>query len=51
MVNNLSLTLFMFGVGTDHHNPPFSTDHTTFVANFFDWCSYFHSSSLHCKLL
>ncbi len=38
----LSLTLFMFGVFTDHTDDPFSFYNFTLVADFFDRCPDFH---------
>ena len=39
----LALSLFMFGVFTDHTDDPFSFYNFTLVADFFDRCPDFHS--------
>jgi len=38
----LTLTLFMFRVGTNDHNPTMPANYPALFANFFDRCSYFH---------
>jgi hypothetical protein len=39
----LPLTLFVFGVGTDHHDLAATTDDATLFTHFFDGRSNFHA--------
>lgn len=42
MPNKLALSLLVFGIFTNYHNPTFALDDPTFGAAALDACSYFH---------